>query len=323
MTLRLGIISTARINGMILDGARQSDHVEVAAVASRDRERAETYARTHGIPQAFGSYEELLADAGVDAVYVSLPNSLHVEWSIRALEAGKHVLCEKPLTRDPAEAERAVEAAARTGRVLQEAFMYRHNPQTTRLLELVGGGAIGRPQLVRTHLRFRLSELTDIRLDPSLSGGSLMDLGCYCVHITRALAGEPERVYAEQLVGPTGVEVALQGTMSFARGVAAQFDSSFLAPRRQGLEVVGDEGTLRVRAPFRIDWGRPGIELERDDFVELVDIEERDSYTLELEHLADAAEGGEPLLPHSDAVGQARTIAALYEAAERRTSVEP
>lgn len=323
MMLRLGIISTARINDMILDGARRSDRVEVAAVASRDRDRAEAYARAHGIPRAVGSYEELLADAGVDAVYVSLPNSLHVEWSVRALEAGKHVLCEKPLTRDPVEAERAVEAAARSERVLQEAFMYRHNPQTTRLLELVGDGAIGRPQLVKSHLRFLLSDPTDIRLDPALSGGSLMDLGCYCVHVTRALAGEPERVYAEQLVGPTGVEVALQGTMRFAGGVAAQFDSSFLAPRRQGLEVVGDEGTLRVREPFRVDWGRPGIELERDDGVELVDIEERSSYALELERLADAAAGAEPLLPASDAVGQARALAALYESAERHVPVEP
>jgi predicted dehydrogenase len=323
MALRLGIISTARINAMILHGASQTDRVDVAAVASRDRDRAKAYARAHGIPRAFGSYEELLEDAGVDAVYVSLPNSLHVDWSVRALEAGKHVLCEKPLTREPAEAERAVETAARSGRVLQEAFMYRHNPQTARLLELVGGDAIGRLQLVRTYLRFRLSDHADIRLDPSLAGGSLMDLGCYCVHVARALAGEPERVYAEQLVGPTGVEVALQGALSFAGGVVAQFDSSFLAPRRQGLEVVGDEGTLRVRAPFRVDWDRPEIELVREDGVELVEVEERNSYTLELEHLADAAQGGEPLLPASDAVGQARTIAALYESAERRLPVEP
>jgi xylose dehydrogenase (NAD/NADP) len=124
MTLRLGIISTARINDMILRGAGLTDRVDVAAVASRDRVRAEAYARAHVIPRAFGSYEELLADPGVDAVYVSLPNSLHVDWSVRALEAGKHVLCEKPRTREPTEAERAVEAAARSGRVLQEAFMY-------------------------------------------------------------------------------------------------------------------------------------------------------------------------------------------------------
>lgn len=323
MALRLGIVSTARINDMILGGARRTDRVEVAAVASRDRRRAEAYARTHGIPRAFGSYEELLADDAIDAVYVSLPNSLHIEWTVRALEAGKHVLCEKPLTRDPAEAERGVDEAHRAERVLQEAFMYRHHPQTVMLLELARGGAIGRPRLVRTHLRFHLADPADIRLDASLAGGSLMDLGCYCVHVARSLLGEPERVYAEQLVGPSGVDIAFHGTMSFADGAGAQFDSSFLAPRRQGLEVVGDEGTLRVSAPFRVDWGHAGIELERDDGVEVVAVEERDSYALELEHFAVAVQAGDPLLPASDAVGQARAIAALYESADRRVAVEP
>jgi predicted dehydrogenase len=323
MALKLGIISTARINDMILRGARETDRVEVAAVASRDLGRAEAYARSHGIPRAFGSYEDLLADPAVDAVYVSLPNSLHVEWSVRSLEAGKHVLCEKPLTREPAEAERAAAAAARAGRVLLEAFMYRHNPQTVRLLELVTAGAVGRPQLIRTYLRFHLSAASDIRLDASLAGGSLMDLGCYCVHVARSLAGEPERVYAEQLTGPSGVDVALQGTLGFAGGVVAQFDSSFVSPRRQDLEVVGDEGTLHVADPFRVDWGRPGIEVVRADGVELVEVEERNSYALELEHLAAAADGAEPLLPGSDAVAQAQTIAALYESAERGAPVEP
>jgi predicted dehydrogenase len=242
---------------------------------------------------------------------------------VRALEAGKHVLCEKPLARHPAAAEQAVEAARRSGRVLQEGFMYRHHPQTVRLLDLARGGAIGRPRLVRAYLRFHLADPADIRLDSSLAGGSLMDLGCYCVHAARSLLGEPGRVYAEQLVGPSGVDVDFRGTMSFADGAGAQFDSSFLAPRRQGLEIVGDEGTLRVPAPFRVDWGRPGIELERDDGVEPVEVEDRDSYACELEHFAAAAEDGDPRLPASDAVGQARAIAALYESAERRVVVEP
>jgi xylose dehydrogenase (NAD/NADP) len=321
MTLRLGIISTARINDMILRGAALTDHVDVVAVASRDGTRAEAYARARGVARSFGSYDELLGDPDVDAVYVSLPNSMHVDWSVRALEAGKHVLCEKPLSRKPAEAERAADAAARSERVLMEAFMYRHNPQTWTLLELVNAGAIGRLLLVRTSLRYRVSDTADIRLNASLDGGSLMDLGCYCAHITRLLAGEPERLYAEQRLGSTGVEVAMQATMVFPEGVAAQFDCSFVAQRHQELEVVGEEGKLRVPAPVRVDWGHPAIELHRDDDIERIDVEERDSYMLELENFAAAVNGEEPLLPAADAVAQARAIAALYESAERQLPI--
>jgi predicted dehydrogenase len=321
MALRLGIISTARIDEMILRAAELTDAVDVAAVASRDLDRAESFAHTHGIRRAYGSYDELLSDPDLDAVYIALPNSMHGDWSVRSLEAGKHVLCEKPLTRDPGEAERAMESAARAGRVLTEGFMYRHNPQTVRLLELLADGAIGRMLFVRTSLRYPVFDTTDIRLDRSLDGGSLMDLGCYCVHVTRTLAGEPERVYAEQLLGGTGVEVALQATIRFPGDVVAQFDSSFVAQRWQELEIVGDRGRMLVAAPFRIDWGRPEIALSGRRGIELIEVEERDSYALELENFAAAALGGELLLPASDAVDQSRVIAALYESAERRVPV--
>jgi D-xylose 1-dehydrogenase (NADP+, D-xylono-1,5-lactone-forming) len=317
MALKLGIISTARIDEMILRAAKMTDGLDVVAVASRDRERAHTFARAHGIARAFGSYDELLSSPDLDAVCISLPNSMHVDWSVRSIQAGKHVLCEKPLARDPVAAARAVGAVAQAGRVLMEGFMYRHNPQTTRLLELVKEGAIGRTQFVRTCLRYPVSDTADIRLNLSLDGGSLMDLGCYCVHVARSLAGEPDRVYAEQVLGVTGVEVALQGTLHFSDGVVAQFDSSFVAERRQDLELVGDQGRLRLAAPFRVDWGRPGIELARGGKAELIEIDEQDSYALELENFVDAVLGGEQLLPAADSVGQARTIAALHESAER------
>ena len=154
MSVRFGILSTARINELVLAGARESELVEVTAVASRDQARAEEYAREHGIPRAHGSYEELLADPELDAVYISLPSSLHVEWSIKALEAGKHVLCEKPLSRRPDDVERAFDVANRTGLLLTEAFMYRHNAQTARLQELVAGGAIGQLRAVRAAFSF-------------------------------------------------------------------------------------------------------------------------------------------------------------------------
>ena len=196
MSTKWGIISTAHINRLVLAGARESDQVDVVAVASRDQARAEAYAREHGIERAHGSYEALLEDPDVDAVYISLPNSLHVEWSIRALEAGKHVLCEKPLDRRPEEVERAFDAADRAGRILMEAFMYRHNPQTAKLRELVDGGRDRR----RSGSSARPSASAwatpeNVRLAADLDGGALMDVGCYCVSGSRLLGGEPEQVY--------------------------------------------------------------------------------------------------------------------------------
>jgi xylose dehydrogenase (NAD/NADP) len=309
-----GIISTAHINRLVLAGARESDRVDVVAVASRDQARAEAYAREHGIERAFGSYEALLADPDIDAVYVSLPNSLHVEWSIRALEAGKHVLCEKPLDRRPDEVERAFEAAARSGRILMEAFMYRHNPQTAKLRELVEAGAIGQLGVVRSAFSFSLGDPDNVRLAADLDGGALMDVGCYCVSGSRLLGGEPERVYGEQVTGESGVDVLFSGTMRFPDGVAAHFDCGFVLPARDELEVVGSEGSLFLDDPWHAR--RPVIELRRESGVEEIALEPADSYRLELENLSDAIHGeAEPLLGRDDAVGQARTIDALYRSA--------
>jgi predicted dehydrogenase len=310
-----GIISTAHINRLVLAGARESDRVEVVAVASRDQARAEAYAREHGIERAYGSYEALLAEPDIDAVYISLPNSLHVEWSIHALEAGKHVLCEKPLDRRPDEVERAFEAAARSGRILMEAFMYRHNPQTAKLTELVGAEAIGQLRVVRSAFSFSLGDPENVRLAADLDGGALMDVGCYCVSGSRLLGGEPERVYGEQVVGESGVDVLFSGTMRFPDGVAAHFDCGFVLPGRDELEVVGSEGSLFLDDPWHAR--RPVIELRRESGVEEIALEPADSYRLELENLSDAIHGeAEPLLDRDDAVGQARAIDALYRSAE-------
>jgi len=313
--VKLGILSTARINRAILTGARLSDRVEVVAVASRDAARAEAYAREHEIERAHGSYEALLEDPGVDAVYISLPNSFHVPWSIRALEAGKHVLCEKPLDRRPAEVERAFGAADRAGRILMEAFMYRHHPQTKRLAELVREGAIGELRLVRSSFSFPLYDETNVRLRPELDGGSLMDVGCYCVSGSRLVAGEPLTVSAHQVVGPTGVDVRFAATMSFPGGALAHFDCGLDLANRGELEAVGSEGTIVVRDPWLIR--EAALELRRGGDLELVEIENPNRYQLELENLAGAIRGEEePLLGRDDALGQARAIEALYEAAE-------
>jgi predicted dehydrogenase len=310
-----GFLSTANINDKLLPGARASDRVDLVAVASRDRARAEAYARERGIERSYGSYEELLADDDVEAVYVSLPNSLHVQWSIRALEAGKHVLCEKPLSRRPDDVERAYDAADRAGRILMEAFMYRHNPQTRRLVELVDGGAIGRLRLVRAAFSFPLADAANVRLSAELDGGGLMDVGCYCVSGSRLLAGEPESVYGEQALAPGGVDELFTGTMTFAGGVRAQFDCGLVLPNRDELEAIGEEGSLFLDDPWHCY--TPVLEHRTADGVERIELEPADSYRLQLENLSDAIRGeAEPLLGRPDALGQARAIEALYRSAE-------
>ncbi|MET1010433.1 MAG: Gfo/Idh/MocA family oxidoreductase [Gaiellaceae bacterium] len=314
MSTKWGIISTAHINRLVLAGARESEQVDVIAVASRDQARAEAYAREQGIERAYGSYEALLADPDVEAVYISLPNSLHVEWSIHALEAGKHVLCEKPLDRRPGEVERAFDAADRAGRILAEAFMWRHNPQTAKLLELVGSGAIGELRLVRSAFSFSLDEPENVRLAADLDGGALMDVGCYCVSGSRLLGGEPESVYGEQVSGESGVDVLFAATMRFSGDVLAQFECGFVLPDRDELDVVGSEGSLFLDDPWHAR--TPVLELRRDGGVEEIVLQPADSYRLELENLGDAIAGrAQPLLGREDAVGQARTVDALYRSA--------
>ena len=309
-----GLLSTAKINDKVLTGAARSDQVDVVAVGSRDENRAAAYARERGIERAYGSYEALLADPDVEAVYISLPNSLHVEWSIRALESGKHVLCEKPLSRYPEEVERAFDAAERASRILMEAFMYRHNPQTLRLVELVRAGAIGRLRLVRAAFSFPLADAENVRLNASLDGGGLMDVGCYCVSGARLLAGEPEHVYGEQVVAESGVDELFTGTMRFPGDVVAQFDCGLVVPVRDELEAIGETGSLFLDDPWHCR--TPVIELRTDDGSEEVSIEAADSYCLELENLSAAARGeAAPLLGREDALGQARAIEALYRSA--------
>jgi xylose dehydrogenase (NAD/NADP) len=314
MAVKWGILSTARINELFIGGARQSPEIEIVAVASRERPRADQFASEHAIPRAYGSYEELLADPEVEVVYIPLPNSEHVEWSVRSLEAGKHVLCEKPLTRRVADAERAFDVAEREGRLLMEAFMYRHHPQTRQLVKLVSDGAIGPLRLIRSAFSFALRNRADVRLSAALDGGALMDVGSYCVSGSRLLGGEPERVSAEQALGGDGVDVAFAATMRFPGDVLAHFDAGLALAGRDELEVVGEDGSLFLDDPWHCR--DPVIELRTDAGVERIEVERADSYRLEAENMSAAIRGeAAPLLGREDAIGQARTIEALYLAA--------
>lgn len=318
MTVQWGVLSTARINAQFLAGVAQSDECEVLAVASRDTERATQYARQTGIERAYGSYERLLDDPDVEAVYISLPNSLHVEWTERALRAGKHVLCEKPLSRRVADVEAAFDVAQSADRLLMEAFMWRHNPQTERLVALVQAGSIGRLRLIRAAFSFAIGadDAANVRLSAPLEGGALMDVGCYCVSAARLLAGEPRAVSGQQVVGGDGVDVAFAGALRFDSDVLGHFDAGLeLAPRDE-LEVVGDEASLFLDDPWHCR--EPVIELRRDGTVERIELEAADSYRLEAENLSAAIRGrAQPLLGRADAVGQARVIEALYAQAGR------
>jgi predicted dehydrogenase len=309
-------MSTARINRAVLERARQTDRAEVIAVASRDERRAQAYAREHGIERAYGSYEALLGDPDVEAAYISLPNSLHVDWSIRALEAGKHVLCEKPFSRRPEEVERAFATADSAGRLLMEAFMYRHHAQSRRLEKTVEGGAIGELRQLRSSFSFTLADPADVRLSRELDGGALMDLGCYCISGCRMLAGEPELVVGRAHIGPSGVDLRFAALLQFSGDVYAQFHCGFDLPDDSGLEAIGSEGRVLVREPFRcID---PHLELNG----ERVDVEDVDRYLLQLENFSSAIRGeAEPLLGRDDALGQARVIDALYCSAASGTAV--
>ena len=312
--VKWGIISTAHINRKVIPGAHASDKIDLVAVASRDQAQADEYAREWEIPRAFGTYDALLADPEIEAVYISLPNTLHCEWSIRALEAGKHVLCEKPLSRHPDEVTAAFDTADRTGLLLSEAFMYRHNPQTKRLRQLVADGAIGELRLVRSVFSYSLYDHDNIRLRTELEGGALMDVGCYNVSGSRLLGGEPVHAFGEAWFGPSGTDWVFTGTLRFPDNVLAIFHCGTALPNQDELEAIGSEGSLFLDDPWHCT--SPTLELRRETGVERIDIEREDSYRLELENVSDAIRGeSELLLGRDDAMGQAYTLEALHESA--------
>jgi len=312
--VKWGIISTADINRKLIPGAHASPKVDLVAVASRDKGRAETYAREWQIERAYGSYDELLADPDIEAVYNPLPNTLHAEWSIKALDAGKHVLCEKPFSRHTRDVEASFDAAERNDRLLSEAFMYRHNPQTARVKELVENGAIGALRLVRSAFSYSLYDADNIRLRTDVEGGALMDVGCYCVSGSRLLAGEPESVFGSAWIGETGTDWVFTATMRFADGVLATFDCGTAVSERDELEAIGSEGSLFLDDPWHCN--EPVIEVRRADGIERIELEPVDSYRLELENVSNAIRGeGELLLGREDAVAQARVVEALHESA--------
>jgi predicted dehydrogenase len=286
--LNWGLLSTARINRSLIPPLRSSKRNNLLAVASRSKESADAYAREWKIPRTHGSYEALLADPEIDVIYNPLPNHLHAEWAIKAVEAGKHVLCEKPLALSVDEVDAIAAAARKHGRVVAEAFMYRHHPQTLKVQELVKSGSLGTLKLLRGSFSFVLTREGDIRLDPAMGGGSIWDVGCYPISYSRTIVGaEPLEVFGWQVTGPTGIDDTFLGQMRFVGDVYAQFDSSFVIPFHTYMEIVGDEGTLIVPRPFK-----PGLNekifLVRDEKTETIKVKGQELYLGEVEDMADA-----------------------------------
>jgi predicted dehydrogenase len=247
-------LSTARINRLIIPAIRASERSELTTVASRDATRAAAYASEWQIPRVRHSYDALLDDPDVDVIYISLPNHLHVEWTVRALEAGKHVLCEKPMALEPEGIDRIADAVRRTGNAAAEGFMYRHHPLTHAVEQIVASGRLGSIRTYKGAFTFPLTRENDVRLDPALGGGSLWDVGCYPVTYTCLLAGAaPVEVFGWQQAAPTGIDLEFSGMMRFADGSVAQFDSGFIGPFRAEMEVVGRDASLRIVRPFRTD----------------------------------------------------------------------
>jgi len=243
--LRIGVLGAARIARLFVEAVRPSRKVSVSAVASRDAERAAAFARETGIARVHASYDALFADPEIDAVYVPLPNNLHATWSIRAAQAGKHVLCEKPLAASAADARAMFDAAERAGVYLVEAYPYRAQPQTLKLKQLLADGAIGRPMLVQASFGFPLADAANIRMSPDLAGGALMDAGSYPVSLVRTIAGSaPRRVSAMSRWGPSGVDLTTLASMEFADGLLAQISCTFATARHRHAFVAGDAGSI-------------------------------------------------------------------------------
>jgi xylose dehydrogenase (NAD/NADP) len=318
--LRWGLLSTARINYRLIPAIRAGARSELTAVASRTLDRAQGYAAEWKIPRALGSYEALLADPGVDVIYISLPNSLHADWTVRSLEAGKHVLCEKPLALSVEDVERIQAAATHASRVAAEAFMYRHHPLTHAVEAIVRSGRLGAIHLFKGAFTFPLTREGDVRLDPALGGGSLWDVGCYPVSYSCLLArAAPVDVFGWQRTSPSGVDLEFAGMMRFADGSVAQFDSGFAGPLRAEMEVVGADATLRIHRPFRTDEMSPLLLTTGDD-TETLSFDPAPPFAGEIADMESAALDGRPQrIPLSESRRTVQTIRALYASASDDT----
>ena len=323
-----GILSTARIaRSRFIPGVRAGSEGEVGAIASREEVKARAAAQELGVPRAHGSYAALLADPAIDGVYIGLPNALHAEWTIKAAQAGKHVLCEKPAARRRADAQRMLDACRVAGVVLMEAFMYRLHPQHARVRQLIDEGTIGEPAFVRASFCFHMAperrEQRDVRLQSELEGGALMDVGCYAVNAARYVFGaEPIDVSAQQRVAAeVGVDMSFAAVLRFPGDRLAVIDGSFDVSGTQRYEVAGPRGTILVERAFLPGESPAVIHVSAGRERRTEEVAPVDQYGLEADHFARSVRAGRLLPPAEDGLAQAAVIGALYESAETGKAV--
>lgn len=317
--IRWGLLSTANINRRVIPAIRESARGELVAVASRSQAAAQAYADQWAIPQVFGSYEAMLASDEVDAVYIGLPNHLHAEWSIKAMQQGKHVLCEKPFALSLAEVDEMTAVSQRTNRVLTEAFMYRHHPQTKIVGEMVRNGRLGRVTVVRGVFNFAFNTRDNIRLVPEMGGGCLWDVGVYPLSFAQyVMGGPPQQVFGTQWLGESGVDEVFSGQMVYANGGMAQISSSFCTPFRTEVEILGTEGRLVLNRPFtgHNDGDRKLMFYPKVGEPEEIEVPEVELYLGEVEDLHTAVLDGQPqYLTLEETRNHVKTVLALYESA--------
>ncbi len=309
--VRWGILGTARIARRLVPAIRASHNGEVIAVASRNPDRARAFAREYAIPRAYGNYDALLADPDVDAVYIPLPNHLHKPWTIRALAAGKHVLCEKPMALDTREAEEMAAAAREYGRLLMEAVMYRFHPRIEQAVALLQSGVIGPPTVVRSTFTFRYYDPRDYRFSPEMGGGALMDVGVYCITAARLMLGaEPDFVAARATFDEdTGVDMTESVVMGFPGGRMATFVSSFALAPHAGIEVLGPAGSLYIPEPWVPGDRALPLILRHNGEEDHIPAPAADHYQRMVEHFGDAVLGRASLrYPPEDAVATLRVV---------------
>jgi predicted dehydrogenase len=317
--LRWGLLSTADINHALIEPLRESKRNRLVAVASRTREKAEAYAHEFDIPRAHGTYEALIADPDVDVIYNPLPNHMHTEWTIKAVQAGKHVLVEKPIALRPEDVDAMQAAAQKHGRIVAEAFMYRHHPQTLKAREIVAGGGLGPIQLIQAGLTTQLGRPGNYRYDPAMGGGGVWDLGCYPVSYARLLLGvEPLEVFGWQVTSDSGIDDVFAGQLRFPGEVFAQFDCSFRAPYRGHVDVIGGDAIMHIARPFHpgADETADQIQIQRSEGIEAVAIPAAGMYIGEVEDMAEAVLDGKPQrVSLADSRGNVAALCALLESA--------
>lgn len=326
--VRWGLLSTASINQALIPAIRQSKRGELAAVASRSLDNAKTYAKKWEIPNAFGSYQEMLDSGKVDAVYIGLPNHLHAPWSIKSLQAGVHVLCEKPFTTSLDEADAMIATSKETGCVLAEAFMYRHHPQTKIVGDFLKSGRLGEISAVRGIFNFAMSDerrqAPDVRLVPDWGGGALWDVGVYPLSYSQfIMGGPPEWVFGSQWIGPHGVDETFCGQMGYPGGRIAQINCGFRSPFHTHVEIIGSEGRLEITRPFvSLDSDRHLTFYDASGKPEEIPVPEKYLYLGEVEDMhAAILDGQKQYLSLQETRNHIKTVLALYESAKTGKAV--